>query len=463
MLGTDARQLQDSGVSSQIVGGFAAQRGRYPWMASLRYNDGSGDLRCGGSLIHPRIVLTAAHCVVDMETGQPLPASTSQPLVRIGGYQRTLDTPSDYDLRRTVRTVWHPGFVWGYKPDQMSNDVALLVLDAPTTKQPVKLAQYAAKPALPVPAYTQLSAIGWGRTVPDPDVKGSFLAQELQEVRLQLLPLSTCASKWGRISFTDSGGKKRDVPLNWLNNTMLCTSDLAYPNSKAGTCIGDSGGPVFVRGANASADVLIGVDSFGPRPCGSYVDGIADIAALRPWIDATLSALTADRWFGQVTGGQQILGFYGTRSTGTLRAGRAMTVLKTRGTKAVSIDAQLGPGLKGMNAVMAAVNFSSPGLSMSVQRVGPRLTVIVNGRHLFAGQARLIGGITVQHKVFLAGTPNQVTLQQPGIQVQVTQPWIGRLAPWLDVAIQLTQVPAYPSGVLGATFPRLATLARTSG
>lgn len=39
--------------------------------------------------------------------------------VRIGGYQRTLDTPSDYDLRRTVRTVWHPGFVWGYKPDQV--------------------------------------------------------------------------------------------------------------------------------------------------------------------------------------------------------------------------------------------------------------------------------------------------------------------------------------------------------
>lgn len=107
---------------------------------------------------------------------------------------------------------------------------------------------------------------------------------------------------------------------------MLCISDLAFPKPRAGTCIGDSGGPVFVKGANASADILVGIDSFGPRPCGSYVDGIVDVAALRPWIDATVSALTATRWFGQVTGGQQISGFYGTRSTGSLRAGRQMLV-----------------------------------------------------------------------------------------------------------------------------------------
>ncbi len=62
-----------------------------------------------------------------------------------------------------------------------------------------------------------------------------------------------------------------------------------------------------------------------------------------------------------------------------------------------------------------------------------------------------------------AGTPNQLTIQQPGMQVQVTQPWIGRQAPWLDVAVQLTRPPAAPSGVLGATFPRLASLARSSG
>lgn len=180
----DGRELLDSAVSSQIVGGFAAKRGRYPWMASLRYSDGGGlDLRCGGSLIHPRIVMTAAHCVVDMETGQLLPQDTSLPLVRIGGYRRTLDGPADYDLRRTVRTVWHPGFVWGYKPDQLANDVALLVMDRRSTKVPVKLAPYVAKPALPVPAYTRLSALGWGWTTPNASSGGASFAQDLQEVR----------------------------------------------------------------------------------------------------------------------------------------------------------------------------------------------------------------------------------------------------------------------------------------
>lgn len=47
------------------------------------------------------------------------PPPPTPPQVRIGGYRRTLDGPADYDLRRTVRTVWHPGFVWGYKPDQV--------------------------------------------------------------------------------------------------------------------------------------------------------------------------------------------------------------------------------------------------------------------------------------------------------------------------------------------------------
>lgn len=62
-----------------------------------------------------------------------------------------------------------------------------------------------------------------------------------------------------------------------------------------------------------------------------------------------------------------------------------------------------------------------------------------------------------------AGTPNEVTVQQPDMQVQVRQPWIGRQAPWLDVAIRLTKAPTSPSGVLGGTFPQLSRLAKTSG
>lgn len=137
--------------------------------------------------------------------------------------------------------------------------------------------------------------------------------------------------------------------------------------------------------------------------------------------------------------------------------------MRTLGSNATSITARLAAGLKGMNAVMTAVNFSSPGLSVSVEQVGPRMSVTVNGFALYAGRTRMVGASTVQRRAFVAGTPNEVTVQQPGMQVQVRQPWIGRQAPWLDVAIRLTKAPTSPSGVLGGTFPQLSRLAKTSG
>lgn len=45
----------------RIIGGNVSTIYDYPWAALLRF--GNGEFSCGGSLIHPRYVLTAAHCV----------------------------------------------------------------------------------------------------------------------------------------------------------------------------------------------------------------------------------------------------------------------------------------------------------------------------------------------------------------------------------------------------------------
>ncbi|HIG30472.1 MAG TPA: trypsin-like serine protease, partial [Verrucomicrobiales bacterium] len=54
------------GISRRIIGGQATSSNEYPWMVALVSSD-TDDLTqaqfCGGTLIHPDWVLTAAHCV----------------------------------------------------------------------------------------------------------------------------------------------------------------------------------------------------------------------------------------------------------------------------------------------------------------------------------------------------------------------------------------------------------------
>ena len=48
-------------LSARIVGGTEAPKGAWPWQAQIRSTSGSPF--CGGTLVHPQWVVTAAHCV----------------------------------------------------------------------------------------------------------------------------------------------------------------------------------------------------------------------------------------------------------------------------------------------------------------------------------------------------------------------------------------------------------------
>lgn len=101
----------------RIVGGVPVDIREHPHQVSLESDEG---LRCGGAILSPRWVVTAAHCVDDSPPG----------LRVVAGVTRLSDADAGFGQRRNVvRVVLHPGYDWGVSP--MTDDVALLRLQRP--------------------------------------------------------------------------------------------------------------------------------------------------------------------------------------------------------------------------------------------------------------------------------------------------------------------------------------------
>ena len=122
------RMLQQQSEQLRVVGGEAVvPMGRFPWMVSLRDENMH---YCGGALVAPRVVMTAAHCVSSHDAGRAFPG------VRVGSYAMDSADPASFQARRAVQTAVHPGF----DSPTVANDVALLLLDSPVAITPLKMA-----------------------------------------------------------------------------------------------------------------------------------------------------------------------------------------------------------------------------------------------------------------------------------------------------------------------------------
>ena len=239
---------EDRDTVHGIVGGQVARPGEWPWQVHLSYrrNDGSWAGFCGGSVVAPRWVLTAAHCVVD-KAGRIRPAS------RLGV---RVDTQRRGRGGRVIRVAAvHPHSGYGAK----LNDIALLKLARPARVKAVELPD-AARLAAIAPPGTVATVTGWGtrrfgvRDVPD----------RLLEVEVPMVGERACRSAYpGRI-----------------RHGMLCAG---LPEGGKDSCQGDSGGPLVVR--DGKRWMQVGVVSWGagcgdPGKYGVY----ADTGAFATWI-----------------------------------------------------------------------------------------------------------------------------------------------------------------------------------
>ncbi|XP_038657385.1 transmembrane protease serine 2-like isoform X2 [Scyliorhinus canicula] len=210
-----------SNISRRIIGGAAAIKGEFPWQVSLHFEHRH---LCGGSIIAPYWVITAAHC----GERHPYPS-----LWRVyGGILRQTE-------RRTVKAHAVEKFIRHEKFNKRNKDydVALMKL-----KSPFKFSEIIRPVCLPnygqgFQTADECWISGWGDLV-----EGGTPSQNLQRTSLPLITYRDC----------------RTAYYEFLTSRMLCAG---FEEGGVDACQGDSGGPLVTT--QESLWWLVGITSWG--------------------------------------------------------------------------------------------------------------------------------------------------------------------------------------------------------
>ena len=237
---------EDNIFQPRIVGGSIA--GTYPWFSLLgiemKFDEGTSI--CGGSLIKPDVILTAAHC------WDPDTMSSIRAIVNF----RSSPLSGDEVTRDVVEMYPHPK--WSRKT--FRNDLLLLKLDSPVTTHEIVTISFQ-----PIKVGNKVKAIGYGIT----SERGS-ISNELNEVTIPVVDMNDCNDK-------DSYAGSLD-PL-----VQFCAS---APGKDS--CQGDSGGAVLNSEGHQVGIVSSGIGCARTNYPGVYTR----ISGFEEWIHETLCQIS---------------------------------------------------------------------------------------------------------------------------------------------------------------------------
>lgn len=218
------------GLQPWVVGGEVGKRGESPWQVMVL--NARGGLHCGGVLIDPSWVLTAAHCLEKVIRFR----------VRLGDYERLREEDSEVVLR-VVKAFKHPQ----YNSRTMDHDIAMLRLESPAP-----LSDYILPVCLPRSDMarrvlhrngTETVVTGWGKE----DVNSRRYSNTLNVIKVPLVERATCSQ----------------LMTNNVSDNVLCAGVVGKSYD---ACEGDSGGPMVTLYRNTW--FLVGLVSWGEEGCG---------------------------------------------------------------------------------------------------------------------------------------------------------------------------------------------------
>merc|ERR1712243_313296 len=186
--------------NTRVVAGQTATRGSWPWQILMKFG---GRASCGGTLIAPQWVVTAAHCVYRRE------------------HYRSVEEGSEEEIR-VERVFRNPS----YNPRVLDNDIAMFKLT-----KPAKLGKYVKTACLPtgdVPVGTDCYITGWGKT----HHPGSMV-RTLQQGILPVVSNDVCEKYNSKV-----------IPIP-VTKAMVCGG--SGGSLRTSGCHGDSGGHSFAK------------------------------------------------------------------------------------------------------------------------------------------------------------------------------------------------------------------------
>jgi hypothetical protein len=261
-LRTASSALHSGRAHASIIKGTTASIAAFPWLAFIEYRGAREPSLCTGTVIAPRLILTAGHCVLNLGGGI-LPASN----YRV--FTGTADVKSA--TAANVSGVDQALIFPGNNPSRALNDAGLLILSAPVAAPALPLATRSDENLLT--GGTPMAIAGWGLT----SGNSSRVPTVLRQAETVIQSSGYCKQK-----------TRRFLPF-YTPESQFCA--ISAPKFEVGSCHGDSGGPGIARREDGSL-VQVGIIDLGAPGCNTRVPEIlVRVDLISSWAASWIAAV----------------------------------------------------------------------------------------------------------------------------------------------------------------------------